>query len=585
MIKFKKTLSFFLVLFVIFLTVGCSKSQETSGASDKFKPGKYVGESDGFGGKLKVEVEVDAEKIVAVKVTENAETQGIGSIAIEKLPAKIVEGQSIAVDTVSGATITSGALLAAVTSALEKSGVDMELLKKAPETSAKAEDVTLETDVVIIGTGGAGMSAAIEAKKGGASVIIVEKMPLIGGNTIKATGGMNASESHIQKERGGVYTNEEFYKYTFEGGHEKADPELLKYFVENSASAIKWLDDLGVNFTYVEGATVGRGHQVNNGGPVGVELVRVLGEQLKTNNIEPMMETTATEIIIENSKAAGIKAKGKSGNNITIKAKAVILATGGFGYNEELYTKYRPELKGFVTTNHPGATGDGIVMAEAVGADLTDIGEIQIHPTVEQETSELITEGLRTDGGILINTSGKRFFNETSTRDKVSQAILKQEGSFAYLVIDKGVRDIRSVVDTYVQRGFMKEFATVEEMAGYMKVDAATLKKTIEDWNAIVAAKKDPEFNREAGFDRDLSHAPYYVVKIAPGVHHTMGGVKINTKAQVISKDGNPITGLFAAGEVTGGIHGGNRIGGNAVTDIIIFGRTAGISALEYIKK
>ncbi len=545
----------------------------------------YTSTAKGFGGEFTVEVQMTPDQIVAIAIGEHSETEGLGAVAIEQLPAKIMENQSIAIDGVSGATVTSTALLGAVADCITQSGADLAKFQNAvAQTEEKEEDMTIDTDVVVVGAGGAGLTASIMVKDAGKEVVLIEKMPIPGGNTIKATGGMNASQTIIQEKRGGSYTNDEFYDFTFKGGQEKANPELLRYYVEHSGEAVQWLYDLGMNFTWEEGTTVDKLHSVNNGGAYGPELMRVLTEKTKALGIEPMLNTKAVELIKdENGVVTGVIAQGKTGNTITINAKAVILATGGFGANEELYTKYRPELKGYVTTNHAGATGDGIVMAEAVGADLTDIGEIQIHPTVEQGTASLITEMLRTDGAILVNTSGARFFDECSTRDKVSAAILEQDQSMAYLVLDQGIRDVRAVVNTYVEQGFMQEFATIGEMAQYMGVEAAVLEKTIADWNSAVAAKKDEAFGSQFSFDRDLSHAPYYAVKVAPGVHHTMGGLKINTKSEVISTEGSTIPGLFAAGEVTGGIHGGNRIGGNAVTDIVVFGRTAGQSAVEYL--
>ena len=249
-----------------------------------------------------------------------------------------------------------------------------------------------------------------------------------------------------------------------------------------------------------------------------------------------------------------------------------------------MYTQYRPDLKGTVTTNAPGATGDGIVMAQALGADLVDIEQIQLHPTVEQTTSILITESVRGDGAILVNQSGVRFTNELLTRDAVSAAELEQEGQYAWIIFDQNLRDHLKATEKYVKSGITVQADTIEGLAELLAIDPATLAKTLEDWNGYVKNQRDPDFGRTTGMDADLTTPPYYAIKIAPGIHHTMGGVKINTAAQVINTEGQAIPGLFAAGEVTGGVHGGNRLGGNAVADIVIFGRIAAESALEYIK-
>ena len=282
--------------------------------------------------------------------------------------------------------------------------------------------------------------------------------------------------------------------------------------------------------------------------------------------------------------AVGILAEGKE-SNYTINAKSVIIATGGFGANEELYTQYKPELKGYVTTNVPTATGDGITMATEVGANTVDMEQIQIHPTVDQTTSLLITESVRGDGAILVNQSGVRFGDELRTRDVVSASVIEQEGSYAYLIFDQQLRDVLSAVEKYIDNGIVTQADSIEELAKSLNIDSATLSETVTTWNKAIASGKDEEFGRDTGMEHDISVGPFYAIKIAPGVHHTMGGLEINTNAEVISTEGTVINGLFAAGEVAGGVHGGNRIGGTAVTDIVVFGRIAGTSATEYVSK
>ena len=314
---------------------------------------------------------------------------------------------------------------------------------------------------------------------------------------------------------------------------------------------------------------------------MGEYLVAAFSGVLKDMDIDVMLNTKATKLITTDGAVTGVEAENAS-ENLVINAKAVILATGGFGANEEMYTQYRPDLLGTVTTNAPGATGDGIVMALAVGADLVDIEQIQLHPTVEQTTSMLITEGVRGDGAILVNQSGERFINEMETRDVVSAAELEQEGCYAYVIFDQNLRDGLKAIEKYVNNGLTVQADTIEELAEKLNINPETLAKTLADWNAAVASGKDEAFGRDTGMEHDLSVAPYYAIQIAPGIHHTMGGVKIDTEAHVINTDGEAIPGLFAAGEVTGGVHGGNRIGGNAVADIVVFGRIAAESAIAY---
>ena len=547
--------------------------------------GTYSATTQGFGGDITVDVTLSGGKIADVKIVGDSETPGLGAVAVEKMPAQLLEAQSADVDGVAGATVSSSAIRAAFGDALAKAGVDASTLVKqvAAQTAEKTQE-TRDVDVVIVGAGGAGMSAAITAKQQGKTVLLLEKMPYVGGNTTKATGGMNAAETHYQAEQGITDSVEQFVEDTMKGGHNINNPDLVRTLAEKSADAINWLDEIGAPLPKVSfsgGATNARIHAPADGSGVGGYLVNCFSETMEKLGIEVLLETKANEIIMVDGAAAGVKAESPD-KELTINAKAVILTTGGFGANEEMYCTYRPDLRGTVTTNAPGATGDGIVMAQAVGADLVDIDQIQLHPTVEQATSMLITEGVRGDGAILVNQSGVRFVNELQTRDVVSAAELEQEGQYAYVIFDQNLREGLKATEKYIKNGIVTEGETIEALAEKLGIDPAVLAKTLADWNDAVAAGEDKEFGRTTGMEHDLSKAPYYAIKVAPGIHHTMGGVKINTNTQVIDTNGNVIPGLFAAGEVTGGVHGGNRIGGNAVADIVVYGRIAGANACLY---
>lgn len=599
--KWQGIISLILVVAMMFVVVFGVRVADQSGASSSTTEGgtnsgaamsdavdgTYTGTAAGFGGDIVAEVTIEGGVITDVKVTGDSETEGLGSVAVEKLPEKILAAQSLDVDAVSGATVSSNAVLLAVSNALEQAGITAESLagNGTKQETAEKTDETIDVDLVVVGAGGAGMTAAITAKQAGKDVIILEKMAYVGGNTTKATGGMNAAETHYQDEQGIEDSVEQFVEDTMAGGKEMNNIDLVTTMAENSSSAIDWLDEIGAPLPKVSfsgGATNARIHAPEDGSGVGEYLVSAFSKTVEDLGIEVYLETKATELMTEDGKVVGVKAES-SDKNYTINAKAVVLATGGFGANEEMYTSYRPDLKGTVTTNAPGATGDGIVMAEAVGAALVDIEQIQLHPTVEQSTSMLITESVRGDGAILVNQSGKRFTNELLTRDVVSAAELEQEGDYAYVIFDQRLREGLSATEKYIKSGIVVEADTVEELAKELDIDPATLAETVSNWNEAVANQSDEEFGRDTGMENDLSVAPYYAIKIAPGIHHTMGGVEINTNTEVISTEGNVIPGLFAAGEVTGGVHGGNRIGGNAVTDIVVFGRIAGQNATEYI--
>ena len=529
--------------------------------------------------------------ITNVLIDATGETPELGGLAAGKLSESILLAQTPNVDVLSGATVTSNAIIKAATEALEAAGADIAVLDAnrrdlGGEDTPKGEQ-TVDTEVVVIGAGGAGMAAAIMLHQAGKDFVLLEKMPYAGGNTTKATGGMNAAETHYQKEQGIEDSTALFAADTMKGGHALNDPALVATMANLSSDAIDWLDSIGAalpKISFSGGASVNRIHAPEDGSGVGGFLVDRFSAKLAELGVEILYNTKATELLTDGEgKICGVKAEGED-TNYTFNCKAVILATGGFGANEEMYTQYRPDLKGTVTTNAPGATGDGILMAQALGADLVDIEQIQLHPTVEQTTSMLITESVRGDGAILVNQQGVRFTNELLTRDAVSAAELAQEGQYAYILFDQNLRDHLKAIEKYVKADLTVQSDTIEGLAEQLGIDPATLAKTLADWNECVANQRDPEFGRSTGMNADLTTPPYYAIKVAPGIHHTMGGVKIDTAAQVINTEGQPIPGLFAAGEVTGGVHGGNRLGGNAVADIVIFGRIAAQSAIDYIK-
>ncbi|MCA1292833.1 flavocytochrome c [Paenibacillus sp. alder61] len=442
-------------------------------------------------------------------------------------------------------------------------------------------------DIIIVGAGGAGMSAALEAKASGMNPVIFEKMPVAGGNTTKSSSGMNASQTKFQKEQGIEDSNDLFYEETLKGGHGTNDKEMLRFFVDHSAEAIDWLDSIGIrlnNLTITGGMNEKRTHRPEDGSAVGQYLVNGLVKNVQEQGIPLFVNADVKEITQQDGKANGVKVVLNQTEEKTIAAKAVVVTTGGFGANMDMISEVRPDLKGYVTTNQIGSTGDGIRMIEQLGGITVDMDQIQVHPTVQQEKSYLIGEAVRGEGAILVSAEGKRFANELDTRDKVTAAINALPEKSAYLVFDSGVKSRAKAIAQYEKMGFVIQGDTVEALAKAMNVPADALQKTLDTWNAAVKNKKDAEFGRTTGMDNDLSGAPYYAIKIAPGIHYTMGGVKINTNTEVLNKEGKAIPGLFAAGEVTGGLHGQNRIGGNSVAEIIIFGRQAGIKSAEFVK-
>ena len=597
---------------------GSKSASSTAGVS-----GEFTGTAKGMGGDVTVTLTLTDGKITGCTAEGKDETPGIGTMALEQLPGAIAESGSIAVDGVATATITSDAIKEAAAAALVAAGLNADDYKTAVEAeNTKAEDSTIDADVAIVGAGGAGMTAAITAAAEGKSVVILESQPMVGGNSVRATGGMNAGKTVYQDENlktaaekyadnetitalaktvseqwaayqadpKGYFDSVELMELdTMIGGKGLNNPELVETLCSNSADAIDWLDEHGITLHSVSsfgGASVKRIHRPVDGDgktvSVGSYMIPLLQENCDKAGVQTLLNTTATEILTDaNGAAVGVKATGASGETVTVNAKAVVLATGGFGANLDMVVEYKPELKGFMTTNAAGAQGQGIEMATAIGADTVDMDQIQIHPTVEANTAALITEGLRGDGAVLINAEGKRFIDEVGTRDVVSAAEIAQTGSYSWLVVDQAMVDASSVIQGYIKKGYTVTGETYEELGKAMGVDETAFAETMNTWNGYVEAKNDPDFGRTS-FANPLNTAPYYAIKVTAGVHHTMGGLKINTNTEVLKADGSVIPGLFAAGEVTGGVHGANRLGGNAVADFTVFGRIAGAAASKY---
>ena len=590
----------------------------------------------GFGGDITVTVTLEGADIKSVEITGDGETEGIGKKIIDEWPLAFMEYNGI-VDTYTGATfagITREAVIAAMRQALENAGVNPDDYMREM-ASSESTDLVIDTDIVIVGAGGAGMTAALTASDAGKSVLVLESQPAVGGNSVKSTGGMNAAKTVYQDanefgESAGVektlkaaegYADNEaitalaakvkeqwdawqanpvgyfdttdlFALDTMIGGKGLNDPELVNTLVNNSAAAIDYLDSIGIHLNNVAafgGASVKRIHRpVNEEGKtvsVGAYTIPLLESACQgRDNLALLTDVTATKLLTNESGAVcGVEARGKAGNKITVNAKAVILTTGGFGANLDMVVQYKPELAGFMTTNAAGVQGQGIQMAVEVGAATVDMDQIQIHPTVQADTASLITEGLRGDGAILVNARGERFIDEVGTRDVVSAAEIAQPDSFSWLIVDQKMVDSSSVIQGYINRGLMLQGDTYEALAAELGIPADTFAATMEKWNGCVADKNDPDFGRTS-FAEPLDTAPFYAVKVTAGIHHTMGGLKIDSRTHVLDTEGKIIPGLYAAGEVTGGVHGGNRLGGNAVADFVVFGRIAGQEAADSIK-
>lgn len=628
--KKKNVLASLLLAGAMFLTACGGSASSTSAAGGV--SGSFTGTAKGMG-EVSVTLTLTDNVITDCTAKGDEETSGIGSVVIEQFPGEVVEGNTINLDSISGATITSNAFVEAAKAALTEAGLNPDDYMAKADKTANGETVSYDADVVVIGAGGAGMTAAMTAADAGQKVVVLESQAMVGGNSARATGGMNAAKTVYQDENefdqaAGVEktlataaekyadnetitalaktVSEQWAAYqanptgyfdsvelmeldTMVGGKGINNPELVKTLCEGTADAIDWLDENGItlhNVSSFGGASVKRIHRpVNEEGKVvsvGAYMIPLLQENCEKRGIDIVLNTTVDTILTDaNGAAVGVSGTDKDGNTVVVNAKSVILATGGFGANLDMVTQYKPELAGFMTTNAAGAQGQGIEMATAIGAGTVDMDQIQIHPTVEANTAALITEGLRGDGAILVNANGERFIDEVGTRDVVSAAEIAQPGSYSWLIVDQAMADASSVIQGYIKKGYTKTGATYEELAKELDIDPATFANTMETWNGYVEAKNDPDFGRTS-FANPLNNGPYYAIKVTAGVHHTMGGVTINSATEVLKEDGTVIPGLFAAGEVTGGVHGANRLGGTAVADFVVFGRIAGESAANY---
>lgn len=572
----------------IVLSMALALSACGSNGSNAKESGK--GQAEGHKGEVIATVNFDGDTIKSIETVHN-ETEGLGDQAIEKLTKEMVDNNTVKVDAISGATNSSIAFIKAVNDAIKDSGRNVKDYQKDVEAKEK-NDSSKDVDVVVVGGGGAGFAAAVTAKESGAEVVLLEKMPQVGGNTLISGGEYAAPENDLQKEEGIEDSKELFANDVKEAG---GDPDLIDVLADHATEDAYWLrDDIGVK--WLDSLMFFGGHSVKRSlipeAHSGNELIKNYLKKCEELGIEVITEADVKEILTKDDQVCGVKAETADGV-LTVNAKSVVLATGGFGANDEMTFENDNEIDEYVkSTNAPGSTGDGITMAEKLGADTVGMDQIQLYPVCDPETGRLLYVGdTRLVGGaLLVNKEGKRFVEELGTRREISLAIKAQTDHVGYLIWDEKSNEVTGTMASNPEeakeqfdKGNLYKADTIEELAEHFDIDKDQLIETVNTFNENSLKKEDPDFNlRMLGWT--IEEGPFYMLKAAPAVHHTMGGLKINKEAEVLDKDGNPIKGLYAAGEVTGGIHGSNRLGSAAIADITVFGRIAGQNAAENAK-
>lgn len=641
----KKTIAFLLTMLL------CVGLLAAGAAEVTFTPGAYEGEGEGFGGKIAVCVTVDESAIVSVEVTAQSETQGIGTNALDILPGRIVEQQSLALDAVSGCTVSSNALLAAVRDALTKTGADISALETAREADAAAgETVELSADVVVIGGGGTGVAAALAAAEQGAQVIVLEKTAMLGGTTLLsgayyACGNQEVSKKAEMNDKmradveailalepknddmarwqdavkaqyaaytasGATYMfdSEEYHMLqVYADGGFTGDTTLIERYCAESYACYQWLENHGLTWS-----TEVIGGKASDSGTVTVDAQRarrnkatgegrnsqLIMDALKNGclaaqtPVEFCMEVAGTELIVTDGRVTGTKAEGADGTQYIVHAdKGVILATGGIGSNVELMKKYNawyPTIPDTLASdNSIGDTGDGLIMASDIGVELIDMEKLQmfIYGTKYQYG---LAPYVSNYTNMLVNNRGERFVNETASDNELAAAMLAQPDGQCFIlsdangsVIKDGKNSAGVEIETLIEKGLLLRADSIEELAGMIGADPAVLTASVETFNAACDAGSDAQFGRTVFHGTEkLTTAPYYAAVQTPAEHHSMGGIHVDTDMRALKPDGTPFPGLYAAGEICGGLHGDNRVSGNAILEAICGGMIAGRTAV-----
>lgn len=558
----------------------------TAAAAVSYTPGTYEGEAIGRNGPVKVQVTVAKDRIESIRVVSHNESAGLSDAPINTLPKTIVDKQSLAVDVFSGATFSSKAVIGAVENALKKATKDIKPLLIAPAVTAAVKPPKDETvDVLVVGSGISGMVAGITAAEKGSNVLIIEKQGMLGaGDSMNISTGITAGGSRLIKQLGiENATAKDYADFLVKQAATKKVPineKNVRTYAMRGGELVDWLMDLGVPFGRFQKDKWF--HITKDGSAPGPHIVRALSKKIADDNINYRLNSQVVDLLMKDGKVVGATVKTGAGS-YKVTAKAVVMATGGFSASHELVKKWAPEWVGRPTTGAVSLTGDGILMAQKVGAQTVAMQEIKAnylcHPLTARDGVSLTAI---TPYNILINHEGKRFVDEGhASINFKSRAMMKQTGHEAYAIVDQTAMDNLKLMRNYAAAGYFVKANTVEELASKLKVDQKAFIKTMKDYMAACQAGKDPEFNRRIQYP--IAKAPFYAALVTPSMQSTYGGIKTDEKAQALNADNKPIAGLYAAGATSGHEAYANEVGFAAIIGLV-YGKIAGENAAAYAK-
>lgn len=552
-----------------------------------YTAGTYTATTRGMRGDIVVEVVFDTDAMTQVTVKENAETFGIGwgmdTTPAEVLPALMVENQTVNVDTIAGATISSNAIKTAVGDCVAQAGGDAAAM---PEFHTSVEyPETMEADVIVVGGGAAGLSAAITAAEGGAKVILIEKQGITGGSTTRSGGKILAAGTEWQTKQNFEDNADMMFDYLMSFSEGLIDEELLRPFCDDSAENLAWLENLGVQVQDVEPIhsaltpwrvhnTMGGGGQTDgHGGQISVPLTQKAEEE----GVEILCNLSGKELITNGDGAVtGIVAETADGAKVTLNAGAVILATGGYASNAEMMSRYSDFMPQVVTSVPAGNVGDGLVMATAIGAKEFDSEGLQL-----VYVSFTCGVGINEESGLIVTASGERVVDEWTYQSHVAMALARAKSPVGYYIA--AANDPNPTVQYGMTLDSTVKAASVEELAEELSMDPATLRATVDRYNELCAAGKDEDFGKPAEYMIPVEGDTYYAISMNPTTSVTFGGLSINGDSEVLDTNDQPIPGLYAAGEVafTGLFGTEYPCCGMAIGSGVYFGRIAGTNAAE----